>query len=373
VSKLTGTIAPPDCGDAIVTIHGGLAGQLFGGSNSKGVVEGTSTVDIDPDGACPILTKEVFGGGNEAPGGNAIVTIPCGATGLTDVYGGAKAADIGSPTDRKNIILNIEGGDMQRVFGGNMSGGTIYGDVTVNVYGSNPGNVINEVFGGSNLGGNIVGNIVVNIDSNRTDCPLNVNYVYGGGNLVSYVPDSTGGTGSQGGYAEESYDATRISPIVNLKQGSVKMAVFGGGKGHPNLVPVFKPKTQAEWTALGHTDYYTTDQAYADSLAAYNAYLGQLNAAKVKSNPKVVIGTTEAARVDAGRNPTARVGIHGVSNYLKGEGNVYGGGNAAPVEGNTTVDIRGNNTNVFGSVYGGGNAAKVTGNTDVTIGDRTEP
>ena len=187
------------------------------------------------------------------------------------------------------------------------------------------------------------------------------------------MPDSTGGTGSQGGYAEESYDANRISPLINLKQGSVKMAVFGGGKGHPNLVPVFKPKTQAEWTALGHTDYYTTDQAYADSLAAYNTYLSQLNAAKVKSNPKVVIGTTEAARVDAGRNPTARVGIHGVSDYRKGEGNVYGGGNAAPVEGNTAVDIRGNNTNVFGSVYGGGNAAKVTGNTDVTIGDRVEP
>ena len=49
---------------------------------------------------------------------------------------------------------------------------------------------------------------------------------------------------------------------------------------------------------------------------------------------------------------------------------VYGGGNAAPVKGDTKVDVRGNRTTVYGSVYGGGNAARVTGSTNVIIGDR---
>ena len=380
VRKLTGTIAPPNSGDAIVTILGGLAGQLFGGSNSKGVVEGTATVDINPDGNCPILTKEVFGGGNEAPGGSAVVTVPCGATGLTDVYGGARNADIGTPSDRKNIVLTIEGGDMQRIFGGNMSGGRIYGDVTVNVYGSNPGHVIDEVFGGSNEGGNIFGNIIVNVDSTHNStccggCPLKLNNVYGGGNLVAYVPDSTWKEGTSHSDPKDSVwsDPTRLSPQVNIINATVRQNVFGGGKGYQDLMPVVpanKPKTQAEWNAAGHSEYWTSQQAYDDSMAVYTTYqtyLNSVNAAKVMANPVVTVGTI--SREDgSGANPNARVGyVDGSGNVTPG--NVYGGGNAAPVVGNTKVVIQGNRTDIMGSVYGGGNAAKVTGNTTVEIGD----
>ncbi len=374
VSALTGTIAPPNSGDATVTILGGLAGQLFGGSNSKGVVEGTATVDIAPNGNCPILTKEVFGGGNEAPGGSAVVTVPCGATGLTDVYGGARNADIGTPTDRKNIVLTIEGGDMTRVFGGNMSGGRIYGDVTVNVYGSNPGHTIDEVFGGSNEGGNIFGNIVVNIDSTHNStccggCPLKLNNVYGGGNLVAYIPDSTWKDGTDHANPKDTVwsDPTRISPVVNVINGTVRQNVFGGGKGYQNLRPVLKPRTHAEWTSAGHSEYFTSQAAYDDSLATYNAYLDKVNAARVMGNPVVTIGAIDR-EVTTGVNPNARVGyVDGSGNVYPG--NVYGGGNAAPVVGNTKVIIQGNRTDIMGSVYGGGNAAKVTGNTTVEIGD----
>ena len=45
---------------------------------------------------------------------------------------------------------------------------------------------------------------------------------------------------------------------------------------------------------------------------------------------------------------------------------MYGGGNAAPVEGSTTVKIWGK-SKLFGNVYGGGNAAKVSGNTKVIV------
>ena len=50
---------------------------------------------------------------------------------------------------------------------------------------------------------------------------------------------------------------------------------------------------------------------------------------------------------------------------------MFGGGlgPTAITTGNTTVDVRGNRTTVEGNVYGGGNAGKVTGNTNVIIGD----
>ena len=373
-----GTQANVD-GDASVVIDGGLIDGVFGGSNTRGMVNGTATVTVSSTATCDRVVNETFGGGNQAPGGSVLVTIPCGTTGLTDVYGGAKNADIGAPNNRKNIVLTIEGGDAQRIFGGNMSGGTIYGDVTVNVYGTNPSHTIDEVFGGSNLGGNIVGNIVVNIDSTNNStccggCPLKLNNVYGGGNLVAYVPDSTWKEGTSHSDPKDSVwsDPTRLSPQVNIINATVRQNVFGGGKGYQDLMPMVpanKPKTQAEWTAAGHSEYWTSQQAYDDSMAVYTTYqtyLNSVNAAKVMANPVVTVGTI--SREDgSGANPNARVG------YVDGSGvhpgNVYGGGNAAPVVGNTKVVIQGNRTDIMGSVYGGGNAAKVTGNTTVEIGD----
>ena len=300
-------------GDASVTVESGAIHQVFGGSNSLGMVYGTSSVNFNYDAengaACQLVTQEVFGGGNEAPGGNTIVTIPCGTTGLTDVYGGANAADIGTIDDPKNVIINVLGGDMQRVFGGNKSAGTIYGTVTVNVFGSNPGHTISEVFGGSNLGGDIRRQIVVNIDSSRSDCPLQVDYVYGGGNEVAYAPAS-------------GYEAA--TPEVNLLQGTVNQAVFGGGKGT---------------TESGHE-------------------------ARVTARPTVNIGDDQDLYV--------RVGTDGGSGALMGM--VFGGGNVSPTTGNTQVVVRGKDTKVWTNVYGGGNgaSAEVTGNTDVHIGSLPE-
>ena len=49
-------------------------------------------------------------------------------------------------------------------------------------------------------------------------------------------------------------------------------------------------------------------------------------------------------------------------------GDIFGGGNAAPVQGNTSVTITGGE--VKRNVYGGGNQAEVSGTTTVTIGQK---
>ena len=186
---------------------------------------------------------------------------------------------------------------------------------------------------------------------------------------MAYIPDSTWKDGTDHADPKDSVwsDPTRISPVVNVINGTVRQNVFGGGKGYQNLRPVLKPRTQAEWTSAGHAEYFTSQAAYDDSLATYNAYLNSVNAAQVMGNPVVTIGAIDR-EVTTGVNPNARVGyVDGSGNVTPG--NVYGGGNAAPVVGNTKVVIQGNRTDIMGSVYGGGNAAKVTGNTTVEIGD----
>lgn len=194
---------------------------------------------------------------------------------------------------------------MQRVFGGNKSGGIIYGNVTVNVHGSNPSHTIGEVFGGCNLGGNIQGKIEVNIDSNRTDCPLHVDNVYGGSNMAAYTPANGFFTGDV------------ISPVVHLKRGTVNEAVYGGGYGAP---------------------------------------------AVVTATPKVLIGS------DGADSLTYPVKVGSAT----GAGNVFGGGNAAAVTGNTEVHITGDNTQVKQYIFGGGNAAAVNGNTKVWLRRRAK-
>ncbi|MBP5327266.1 MAG: hypothetical protein J6Y98_05075, partial [Bacteroidales bacterium] len=309
-------------GDASVTIMGGAVNQVFGGSNSLGMVHGASIVAFDNSSPCDLVTREIYGGGNVAPAGNVVITIPCGTTGLTDVYGGANNADIGTPNDPKTVTLNILGGDMTRVFGGNKNGGTIYGNVTVNVHGSNPGHTISEVFGGCNLGGSIVGNIVVNIDSNSTTCPLSVDYVYGGGNLVAYAPDSVDNN-SDGTFDDAYNNSGRISPIVNIIHGTVNRDVFGGGLGASAIV-----------TANPQVNIYS----------------------RVKGD---VFGGGNAAAVTGNTN----VNVQGHSVV---KGNVFGGGNEAAISADTEVIIK-DNPHLYGNVYGGGNQGPVGGNTRVIV------
>ena len=183
-------------GNTRARIYGGTIGRVFGGSNSAGTIDGTISVEINKTGSCPMHIDEVYGGGNMAASKAGSISIGCtgGADeGIGDVYGGANAAEITG-----NITLDIAGGSIQRLFGGN------------------------------NASGNISGSITVNVDWD-TDNPCGYNYlgtVYGGGNQAAYSPTTVG-----------SY------PDVNIKNGTVSGSVFGGGLGSTAVVtsnPVVK-------------------------------------------------------------------------------------------------------------------------------------
>ena len=244
-------------GTATVLITDGTIHQVFAGSNANGTIRSGGSINVERGATtCGLHIGEIYGGGNLAHGNAGTINIGCtGAQGegIGDVYGGANQANVGN-----NILLNITGGSIDRVFGGNNTSGTISGTITVNV------------------------------EWDNSSCYKYLGSVFGGGNLASY-------TGS---------------PVVNINNGTVTNNVYGGGKG---------------------------------------------SSAVVTGNPVVTVGDL----------------TNGHSSYVAVvTGDVYGGGDAAAVTGNTSVTIQKANTNV-GSAYGGGNAAAISGTTLLTMTDGT--
>ncbi len=356
---------------ANVTIKGGVIQNVFGGSNSNGTVTNTSVnfeTSICDDWQ---LIQEVFGGGNRATGnGNIVVNIPCHAKGLKDVYGCSNMADFTG-----DVQLNIFGSKMQRVFGGARSA-NINGNVEVNIFAGD----IDEVFGGNNVDGYIFGdlasdkgNIVVNIDMNNDICPdeKNINYVYGGGNLAAYQPDVTGVTGTSTydfSGASFGYEATRVSPQVNVISGTVNTAVFGGGLGATAVVKA-NPSVVIGADRVQQPTYELSDPLDPGSDKIYTGVEALLTPV---SNNTVVIGAGPASDLrgcvlgggnEAEVSGNTKVNVKGISVV---HGHVFGGGNAADISADTEVII-GGRSRTFGNVYGGGNLGEIGGNTKVIV------
>ena len=302
-------------GNATVTYHAGLIDHLFGGSNEKGSISGTKTVSVLGDGSCaPMEIVELYGGNNKADAaGDISLTMACSNSSckVDYLFGGSRMANISG-----NVELNVYGGEYDYVFGGNNLSGTITGDVTLNLYG---GTINEAAFGGNkggydegsvfHDGGTILGDITVNVEDQNLECPLEVNHVFGAGDLAIYTAPT--GTG-----------AREFNPMVNIKHirtgQSITGNVYGGGNGNPE-----------------------------DS---------SQEPGRVTGNPKVTIGDITA----------------GHESYIANiNGNVFGGGNAAKVVGNTTVLMQKANSTVGQDIFGGGNLAMVTGATDVDIDNGT--
>ena len=331
-------------GAANVNIHGGRIHRVYGGSNTKGNVKTVAVTMLEDQEVCDFKVDEAYGGGKSAEmDGASRLEMAC-IPGLKNAYGGAEAADIAS-----DVTLNITNGNFNRVFGGNNVSGTIHGRITVNI--------------------------------EETGCHLiTIGQLYGGGNQAAYtgpeiLDDEDKGTGVFQG------------PTVNVKSFTSIGEVYGGGYGKTAIV---KGDTYVNINVCDGKTFDTPAKQTAEIKSA-NTHTGDQ-----------LISFSEFKRTDDGGFVTDDDGnriveeknIHvylppyesGIGNI----GNVYGGGNAAKVDGSTHVNIGtvdGDITfetptadaeadrkhtvkgaNIVGNVYGGGNAAEVTGNTNVTIG-----
>ena len=343
--KRTGSSYVYGTGKAAVNIYGGKVNHVFGGSNTKGNVRQTAVTLLDEGGACEFCVDEAYGGGKSAEmDAEAQLLMAC-IPGLQTVYGGAEAADV-----RGNVTLNITNGTFDRVFGGNNKSGTIGGDIQINIEetGCKP-IVIGELYGGGNLAGYSIYGF------------KQVTEGEGSSATTKWVPieradDSEALTG----------DNVHKSPVVNVKSFTSIGAIYGGGYG-TSAVMVGSPTVNINEVVGSPTTTPTTGDF--DENKNYKGK--ELNI----DDHKITLPSHQNGKIGA-------------------IGQVFGGGNAAKVIGDTHVNVGTLGTidfvtkasgetepqtgvqvvgvDIRGNVYGGGNNAEVTGDTNVTIGSKEE-
>lgn len=333
-------------GAASVNIYGGKIHSVFGGSNTKGNVRITAVTlleeksDTEGTACCKFDVDEAYGGGKSAPmDAEAKLLMQC-IPGLKEAYGGAEAADI-----QGNVALTITNGTFNRVFGGNNLSGTIRGSITVNIEetGCKP-IIIGELYGGGNEAGYSVRGYKQVTEGEGVNA------------VTKWVPRTADDA------LEPGMTAAFADPQVNVKSFASIGQVFGGGYGE-NAVMVGNPtvninevvgqqaNTAAAEIADGEKvrDEYPVPSHAKGKIGAINNVFGGGNAAKVIGNTIVNVGTLEKITyVSVEDDPDTTDVDESVTEHT-----VIG------------ADIRGN-------VYGGGNNAEVTGNTNVNIGRKVE-
>ena len=243
-----------------------------------------------------------------------------------------------------------------------------------------------RVFGGNRSSGEIDGYVEVNIE----ECPtcgkpgIIIGELYGGGNLAPYV-------------VPKSYGANYQSPRVNVRSFTSIGTIYGGGlgagavvRGNPtvniNVGMVQGGGQNFEGIDAKSLDKQTTVKLYpheAGKIGVIGNVFGGGNAAPVEGNTTVNIGTNEY-EVLAGIIP----GETDVTGYYirSGEAPNYvytlvepaapatPETPAAPViaQPNTVYCILVKGADIQGNVYGAGNNAEVTGHTNVVIGKKAE-
>ena len=332
-------------GEAHVNIHGGRIHRVYGGSNTKGNVKTVAVTMLEETGGCDFKVDEAYGGGKSAEmDGASRLEMAC-IPGLKNAYGGAEAANIES-----DVTLTITNGNFDRVFGGNNVSGTINGTITVNI--------------------------------EETGCHLiTISQLYGGGNQAAYTgPEILDNNNEPTG--------KRQGPTLNVRSFTSIGEVYGGGYGKTATV------TGDTYVNINVCDGKNFDDSQNTEVERANNYTGNQT-----------ISFSEFRRTDDGGFETDNAGNRIVDHqkvpvylppFTSGEigaiNNVYGGGNAAKVIGDTFVNIGTKDGNlvfatpsndseaerthqikgatITGNVYGGGNNAEVTGNTNVTIGKK---
>ena len=330
-----------DGGKAIIQLMAGTVNNVYGGSNTKGDIRGGSSVtnvakDGGPGCCDKLMVREVYGGGNEADmyGGAEIVLDCMPDDWIEEIYAGAKNADV-----ENDVSLTLTSGKFGRVFGGNKSGGKIDGSITLNIE-----------------------------ESEDCEAPLIIGELYGGGNEAAYSAygygtDGTPLTEAQARDAytgEGEYPGGFSGPWVNVKSFTSIGNIYGGGKGQSA-------------TLIGNPRVLINEVLVE----------GNNNVAYNPDNDTDKPAWIDGVKVKLYPHEAGKMGVIG---------NVFGGGNAADVKGNTSIEIGTGDSryntdsqakvwfestfetknvvgaDIRGNVYGGGNEAQVTGNTNVVVG-----
>ena len=290
---------------------------------------------------------------------------------VDEAYGGGKSAEMDA--EAKLLMACIPG--LQAAYGG-AEEADVHGNVTLNITNGS----FDRVFGGNNLSGTISGSITVNIE--EIGCrPIKIGELYGGGNQAGYSVYGYNADGTPKESGTKLYD----DPQVNVKSFTSIGKVFGGGYGsgatmvgNPTVSvnEVYGRYYNQDVSVVGEdaktSGNYPIPSHEKGKMGAISEVFGGGNAAKVIGNTMVNIATLSDVYIV--KEVTAGATLPADCYTRSGEGTTASPFVYTPASGTASVtvtyyekktvlgaDIRGN-------VYGGGNNAEVTGNTNVFIG-----
>lgn len=372
---------------------------------------------------------DLYGGGNAAPVYSTNTTM-WGGTVKGNVFGGGNGAD---PTKNPNGAQVGYDRNENKV----APTSAITGNATLNVFGGTIGTWNGDectsgggIFGGSNTKGNIAGTVNFTLDartcteSGAAGCPLKIKEVYGSGNEAAYAGEGInfnlgcvsslseiyGGAKNadmngdihliiSSGHFNRVFGGNNLGGRIN---GSIKVTIDETGCEPVIIDELYGCGNNAAYSVYGYNEDGTV------KTSGENPYTSpEVEIISFTHIGKVFGGGYGAGAVVAG-NPTVNINVipgehaddDAIQTYLDAHKlgsieTVFGGGNAANVVGNTSVNIgtvatnahiakegvSGFDTdqkpvgaNITGNVYGGGNAADVTGKTNVVVGQpKTTP
>ena len=373
-------------GIATTEIRGGTIHSVYGGSNQKGNIRSTAlSVYEDANDDCPIHIDETYGGGKEAPmDGEIELSLDC-VREMDMIFGGAKNADINN-----NITLSITNGTYNKVFGGNNTGGAVYGSITVNIEekGCVP-IVIGDLYGGGYLapysiyGYEKSGNDYVYYEVNSENQFLRQGngFKVGNKNNGKLMPLEPGQPGASATPANDPriniISATRIdniygggykakmvgTPYINVNMQKGKQDVYFKNSKYVDVDENEYPAgdvTEVTTTVEGETKtnyYITLDRGTIGSIYG-GGYL-----ADVSGDTYIEIGTGQwITGWNNDRTPVYETALNTddvtkTRNEAEITGNIFGGGDNADVTGNTNINIA--NGHIYFSVYGGGKIGSI--------------
>ena len=296
-------------GEAKTEIIGGRIHFVYGGSNQKGNISALALSVYENSTDCPVITDKTYGAGKNAEiDGKASISMDCIEWAGTH-FGGSTAADVNS-----DVILNITNGHYGKIFGGNDTSGNIKGSITVNIQESScKPIVIGELYGG----GYLAGYSIYGYDRSTGTPRTKAQYESAVTTALSGV-DKTNETAVKNALIENGlYGYPKHDPRINIISATKIDTIFGGGykalvvgspyinvnmqKGIVTKEYVSTPPTGMEYTVGSHTR--------DDSHGSY---------------------TYEVKRILT--NGDAELAIGSI-------GHIYGGGNLADVNGNTSIEI----------------------------------
>ena len=394
----------------VAAVYGGGNMAAYDPSNPE-TTEAKATVNIY--GCDETSIQYVYGGGNAASVPASEVTVH-GCYEIGYVFGGGNGKDK-LPNGQDNPGANVgyytyeyNGQTGEVISGTQQPYGT--GEAAVNLLGGR----IHSAFGGSNTKGNVRSAAVAFLDEANVSCRLHIDDVYGGGNeaymegnaqiklgCITELAEIYGGSKKAdvggdivlnitSGHFDRIFGGNNESGLIN---GSITVNIEETGCNPITIGELYGCGNQAPYiTPTGKADPTVNVKSFTSIGRIFGGGLGK--GAVVTGNPTVNINEVVGKNASyspweyPGKTITFSEGDVTLPEHTAGAigviGEVFGGGNAADVVGNTTVNIGTAETvdyvsaaekgikvegaNILGNVYGGGNNANVSGKASVVVG-----